>query len=68
MSKANSEMQSLEHELHDSPKEEKENELRKEIHVLDKGDNLSSPNVFQVSPSLLLVEDLSIRNCGHIYN
>ncbi|KAG4944197.1 hypothetical protein JHK85_048843 [Glycine max] len=47
MSKANSEMQSLEHELHDSPKEEKENELRKEIHVLDKGDNLSSPNVFQ---------------------
>ncbi|XP_020210467.1 kinesin-like protein KIN-7O [Cajanus cajan] len=47
MSKANFEMQFLEHELHDCPEEEKENEVRQELHVLDKGDNLSNSNVFQ---------------------
>lgn len=46
-SKAKFEMQSLEYELHDCPEEEKENELPKELRVLDKGDSLSSPNVFQ---------------------
>lgn len=52
-------MQPLENELNDCPVEEKENEIQKELHVLDKGDNLSNPNVFQVSFSFLL-EDLSV--------
>ncbi|WVY89160.1 hypothetical protein V8G54_034674 [Vigna mungo] len=47
MSKATSEVQPLENEPHDCPMEEKENETRKELDVLDKGDNLSNPNVLQ---------------------
>ncbi|XP_068471595.1 kinesin-like protein KIN-7O isoform X3 [Phaseolus vulgaris] len=47
MSKANSEMQPLENELNDCPAEEKENEIQKELHVLDKEDNVSNSNVFQ---------------------
>ncbi|KAL2318095.1 hypothetical protein Fmac_031971 [Flemingia macrophylla] len=46
MSKANFGMQSVEHELHDCPEDEKEIEVLKELHV-DKQDNLSSPTVFQ---------------------
>lgn len=53
-------MQPLENELNDCPAEEKENEIQKELHVLDKEDNVSNSNVFQVSHSLLL-EDLSMR-------
>ncbi|CAJ1972096.1 unnamed protein product, partial [Sphenostylis stenocarpa] len=47
MSKANSEMQSLDNEVHGRPDEEKENEMRNELHVHDKGYNLSSPNEYQ---------------------
>jgi len=50
----------LENDPHDCPMEEKENETRKELDVLDKGDNLSNPNAIQVSPSLSL-EYLSIH-------
>ncbi|TKY58157.1 Centromere-associated protein E [Spatholobus suberectus] len=47
MSKGNFEMLSLEHELHDCPEEQKANELQRELHVLDKGDDLSCPKVCQ---------------------
>jgi len=60
VSKATSEVQPLENDPHDCPMEEKENETRKELDVLDKGDNLSNPNAIQVSPSLSL-EYLSIH-------
>lgn len=68
VSKAKFEMLALEHELYDLPEKEKADEIRREIHVLNKGDNLSRElsttseflNEFQVFPSLpLLVEDLS---------
>ncbi|QCD99399.1 centromeric protein E [Vigna unguiculata] len=47
VSKATSEVQPLENDPHDCPMEEKENETRKELDVLDKGDNLSNPNAIQ---------------------
>lgn len=68
VSKAKFEMLALEHELYGLPEKEKADEIRREIHVLNKGDNLSRElsttseflNEFQVFPSLpLLVEDLS---------
>ncbi|KAK7344962.1 hypothetical protein VNO77_15265 [Canavalia gladiata] len=43
MSEVNLEMLALDHELHDYPEKEKANEPQRELHVLDKGDNLSCP-------------------------
>ncbi|KAK7278959.1 hypothetical protein RJT34_24000 [Clitoria ternatea] len=43
ISKDDFKMLSLEHELHDCPEKGKANELQRELHVLDKGDNLPIP-------------------------
>lgn len=72
--KANFEV--LSSELHDCPEKEKADDIQSELHVLNKGHDLSSLrdldtkseffNEFQVASSLSLLVDLSTKNCQYI--